>query len=638
MVMVQMAVVLAAVPKISAQELSYQEIATLNMKLEPATEHFDRGDGFLYGASSDVGHKGGMIYRLAPGQPVEVLHEFEAVDYSPKENDNGAGRAQFMAEGPDGALYGTTDTGGAEGLGVLFRYDINGCLSIIDSPKASGMPTPTDLVVTASGDIYGISDRDDGGTNGGNNYGGSLFRRAADGSVAILHVFNRPPFVPSPNPGVRPLPPFTPPEPGPVVDPYHPHRICEGPDGKLYGITFSGGTGHGAFFSFDLTAGTLEVLADLGEYNDWPREMSPAEGGFHVLLERHLLHISYDGTVEMAVDGTAPPIYQGRGTDFRGPIVQTADGVFVESAYGGANNAGYVARFRPGEGATVAYNYPVEAKEMQRRIAAGADGKIYGLIEYPEDYVPPATAVASASATTAKRSSATAQAAPIKKAVAMNPKSFRFRKAGDSDNFLPFAQGDSAWLPAKASKAGTREVILDILSNDGDPDEDPLAVSSVVSEGSGSATLIQTKRGPRLKVVTTEANPASQRVTYQLSDGNGGTSTGSVAILSPITATFSGAVLPAAPDLPAGTITVKISGRHAITATFTLADKKFTGRGVLDVNETTDIQLKLRGQSPIVLRADLNRSGVHPQLNVFLPFGGTVYSAILTATPPSASR
>jgi hypothetical protein len=83
---------------------------------------------------------------------------------------------------------------------------------------------------------------------------------------------------------------------------------------------------------------------------------------------------------------------------------------------------------------------------------------------------------------------------------------------------------------------------------------------------------------------------------------------------------------------------VKISGRNAVSATVTLAGKKLTGRGVLDVDDTTDIQLKGRGQNPIALRADLVRSGAQARLDVFLPFGGTVYSATLSAQASGAGR
>jgi uncharacterized repeat protein (TIGR03803 family) len=637
--MVQLVAVMAAVPLISAQELTYQEIATLNVNLEPSPDHFDRGDGYLYGACRDkLGGNGGMIYRLAPGQPVEVLHSFQSVNTIPTENDGGAGLALFKAEGPDGALYGTTETGGPEGYGVLFRYDVHGNFSILDSSKVGGMPIPNDLVVTADGDIYGVSDSSDGNTGGANNWGGCLFRRAADGSISILHVFNRPPFVPSTNPpGFRPRPPVTPPAPGPFVAPYYPLSICDGPDGKLYGVSSAGGFGRGTFFSFDLATGALDVLADFSHYNDFPRRMIPAEGGFHVLLERRLLHIGYDGTVEMEVDGTLLPYYQTGGADFRG-VLETDDGVYVESAYGGAHNAGYVARYRSGEGAAVVYHYPLAAREKQRVITAGPDGKIHGVIGYPEGYVPPVTAAEGASSVNAQRNPVTERAAAKKKPVSANPKSFRFRKAGDSGNFMPLAEGDTAWLPAKASKSGSREVTLDLLANDGDPDRHPLSVISVTTEGTASASLIETNLGPRLRVVTTEGNPASQRVIYQLSDGNGGTSTGNVAIFSPITAAFSGPILPAVTGHPAGTITVKISGRNAVSATVTLAGKKLTGRGVLDVDDTTDIQLKGRGQNPIALRADLVRSGAQARLDVFLPFGGTVYSATLSAQASGAGR
>lgn len=636
--MVQLVSVLAAVPLTFAQDLTFQEIATLNVNLEPSPDHFDRGDGYLYGACRDkLGGNGGMIYRMAPGQPVEVLHSFQSVNTMPAENEGGAGLALFKAEGPDGALYGTTETGGPEGYGVLFRYDIHGNFSILDSPKVGGMPIPNDLVVTAGGDIYGVSDSSDGNTGGANNWGGCLFRRAADGSISILHVFNRPAFVPSTNPpGFRPRPPVTPPAPGPFVAPYYPHSICEGPDGKLYGVSSAGGFGRGTFFRFDLETGALDVLADFFEYYDFPRTMIPAEGGFHVLLERRLLHIGYDGTVKMEVDGTLLPYYQTGGADFRG-VVETDDGVYVESAYGGAHNAGYIARYRSGEAAAVVYHYPLDAREKQRVITVGPDGKIYGVIGYPEGYVPPVTAAVASSAGVELNPAAERSAAK-KKPSSANPKSFRFRKAGDSDNFMPLAQSDTSWLPAKASKEGRREVILDVLANDGDPDRHPLAVISLATEGSASASLIQTNGGPRLRVVTTEGNQASQRLTYQLSDGNGGISTGNVAIFSPITASFSGSLLPALAGHPPGAVTVKISGRNAVSATVTLAGKKFTGRGVLDVDDTTDMQLKGRGQSPIALRADLVRNGARVQLDVFLSSGGTVYSASLPAKASGSGR
>jgi uncharacterized repeat protein (TIGR03803 family) len=639
--MVQLAALWLAAAQVSADELSYQEISTLNINLEPSTNHYDRGDGYLYGASrGKLGANGGMIYRLAPGQPVEVLHEFEWVHTGPMENAGGAGQAYIYAEAPDGALYGLTQTGGAEGQGVLFRYDIDGNLSILDSPTYAGMPTPNSMVVMANGDIYGCSEMSDAHTNGANNWGGCLFRRAADGSVTILHTFTKPAFVPSMDPpGFRPRPPTKPPEPGPFVAPFAPHTICAGPDGNLYGVTWGGGTGRGTFYRFDLTTNTLEVLTDLFSYLDWPKRLIPTEGGFHLMMNYQLLHLAYDGTVKTEINGLQLPNYEPGGADFRS-IMETSDGVFVDSAYGGDHDAGYIVRYRKGEDPTVVFHYPYEAREMQRTLTVGPDGKIFGLICYPEDYVPPTNTPAttsSLSATTATDASAKAKAGKKKPAVP-NPKSFRFRKAGDSANFMPLAGEDSAWLPAKASASGAREVTVDILANDSDPDRHPLTVTSVTTQGATTATLVQTKRGPRLKVATTEANPTNQRVTYQLSDGNGGTSTGNVAIFSPITATFSGPILPADTELPAGTITVKISGRNVVTATLNLAGKKYTGRGTLDADDTTDIQLKSGKLVPIPLRADLIRSGAQTELQVFLPFGGTAYSATLNTTARGGSR
>ncbi len=78
------------------------------------------GDGGIYGTTDGGGANGsGSIYKLTPkrggGWTEEVLYSFSASGL------DGAAPAAGVTIGPDGSLYGTTSGGGANGVGAVYK-------------------------------------------------------------------------------------------------------------------------------------------------------------------------------------------------------------------------------------------------------------------------------------------------------------------------------------------------------------------------------------------------------------------------------------------------------------------------------------------------------------------------------------
>jgi uncharacterized repeat protein (TIGR03803 family) len=75
-------------------------------------------DGNLYGVASGAGFYGyGTVFKISTkGSLITVLHSFSGPD--------GANPAGTLIQATDGALYGTTQNGGASGNGSAFRLDV----------------------------------------------------------------------------------------------------------------------------------------------------------------------------------------------------------------------------------------------------------------------------------------------------------------------------------------------------------------------------------------------------------------------------------------------------------------------------------------------------------------------------------
>ncbi len=140
-------------------------------------------DGYLYGVTYRGGTDNfGTIFRIAPdGTGYATLHSFAggAAD--------GAYPGTKLRNVADGTLYGSTGSGGADGLGTIFRYDpISGVASVLHS--FAGAPDDGDypssrLRVGNDGNLYGVT------FNGGYFDLGTFFRITPAGGLTVLHSF-----------------------------------------------------------------------------------------------------------------------------------------------------------------------------------------------------------------------------------------------------------------------------------------------------------------------------------------------------------------------------------------------------------------------------------------------------------------
>lgn len=167
------------------------------------------GAGYIDAASP--GH--GTVFRITPGGVLTRLYSFAGLD--------GDGPAAGLAEGPDGALYGTTQFGGVhDDNGAVFRITTNGDYNLLYSFSGTDGNYPVaDLVSSGEGAFYGSTsgDRAFGGTN---TYG-TLFRVTPAGTLTTLALFT----------GANGSCPLS--------------RLTPAGDGNFYGTTFQGGSGDG---------------------------------------------------------------------------------------------------------------------------------------------------------------------------------------------------------------------------------------------------------------------------------------------------------------------------------------------------------------------------------------------------------
>lgn len=175
--------------------------------------------GNLYGTAESGGLEGGgVVFELSPAGGDQwtdrILLNFEG-------SENGGHAASGVVFGPDGNLYGTTQFGGKDECGIVFRLSlwhgawVETILHEFASGAEDGCNPQSGLVFDSQGRIYGTTPG--GGTQGQ----GTVYelKRLKDGSYeeSVIHSFSGPD-------GAQPL-----------------ASLAVGPDGSLYGTTFTGG-------------------------------------------------------------------------------------------------------------------------------------------------------------------------------------------------------------------------------------------------------------------------------------------------------------------------------------------------------------------------------------------------------------
>jgi len=225
-------VLVLLVGSLAAQAQTYTVLHSFtgapNDATEPNGDLVEDAAGNLYGTSWRGGTNDlGVVFKLDPSGTVTILHNFTgAADGS--HPDGGL----FLD--PAGNLFGTATAGGSSGLGVVFKLDTNNVLTSLHSFKGgSDGAQPFSKLVSIDGDLYGVTQS--GGQTDSSCDCGTIFKVSPGGKETIVHRFDF------------------------GADGRFPQGLIRDVAGNLYGVARYSNVAFGTVFKLD-TSGVFTVL------------------------------------------------------------------------------------------------------------------------------------------------------------------------------------------------------------------------------------------------------------------------------------------------------------------------------------------------------------------------------------------
>jgi uncharacterized repeat protein (TIGR03803 family) len=273
-------------------------------------------DGALYGTTQSGGTNAvgaGSVFKLnSDGSGYSILHHFSA-------DVNGGYPMASLVVGPTGKLYGTTSSGGFSNVGTVFELSPDGSgyrvlHSFRDSSGGDGAFPQTSLAQKSDGTLYGTTF----GGGSSTNDAGTVFKLNPDGGgYAVLHTFERI-----------------------GLDVASPSELIVGNGGVLYGTTeFGGASNAGTVFKLNTDGSGYSILHEF-------RPRSDAGGSYP-----------------------------------QSGLMQGNDGtLYGTTAYGGGSDYGTVFKLKAdGNGYTVLHSFVfMDGPEPQGRLVQGSDMALYG--------------------------------------------------------------------------------------------------------------------------------------------------------------------------------------------------------------------------------------------------------------------
>jgi uncharacterized repeat protein (TIGR03803 family) len=141
-------------------------------------------DGNFYGTTFWGGTYGwGTVFKMTPGGVITTLHSFAGG------SGDGMGAFPGLIQDSSGVLYGTTRYGGASGNGTVFSITTAGVVTILHffaGGTLEGWWPSCSLAQDAAGNLYGTTE------NGGANGKGTIFKltRGSGWAFSTIHSFN----------------------------------------------------------------------------------------------------------------------------------------------------------------------------------------------------------------------------------------------------------------------------------------------------------------------------------------------------------------------------------------------------------------------------------------------------------------
>ena len=327
-------------------------------------------DGNLYGTTLGGGANGnyGTVFQITTTGTLTTLYNFCLLSGC----TDGAGPTALV-QGTDGNLYGTTQGGGANGEGTVFKLS-GGTLTTLYSfcPLAGctdGQMPNAGLVQATDGNFYGTTYQ--GGDNSFCTEGcGTIFKITPGGILTTLLRFNS-------------------------TDGAYPYAaLVQASDGKFYGTTVGGGA-NGEGTVFKLSGGTLTTLYNFCSKPNCTDGQQPAaglvqatDGNLYGTTSGGGVHGNYGTVFQITTTGTLSTLYsfcsQSGCTDGDNPeaaLVQATDGNFYGTTLaGGAYNGGTIFKITL-IGSTLTPLHSFDGTNGSRPFAGlvqATDGNFYG--------------------------------------------------------------------------------------------------------------------------------------------------------------------------------------------------------------------------------------------------------------------
>jgi uncharacterized repeat protein (TIGR03803 family) len=207
-------------------------------------------DGNFYGTTRGGGARpingtGGTIFKITSGGMLTTLYNFCST-YNNGFCTDGAGPRGPLVQASDGNLYGTTEEGGINNMGTVFKISPEGTLTTLHTfDGTDGRVPAAGLVMATDGIFYGTTQF--GGTGTNCSYFdvqpvacGTIFKITAPGTLTTLYNFCTQAGCPDGN---------------------APNGLMQSTSGEFYGTTFAGGNGDNC--SYDGNSGGCGTVFNL---------------------------------------------------------------------------------------------------------------------------------------------------------------------------------------------------------------------------------------------------------------------------------------------------------------------------------------------------------------------------------------
>ncbi|MGA8489285.1 MAG: choice-of-anchor tandem repeat GloVer-containing protein [Terriglobales bacterium] len=300
-------------------------------------------DGNFYGTTHEGGVGGGTVFKITPKGAFTLLYQFCSLSNC----DDGELPSGELVQGIDGRFYGTTEGGGADGNGSVFKITSTGGFTTTHSfcgfsGCGDGAYPYAGLALGNDGNFYATNH-----SSGANDWG-TFFQVTPGGTVTTLYNFCI--FTNCTDGG------------------YPGSGLVQGRNGEFYGTTSEGGTafsqcpnGCGTIFKVT-TGGALTTLHQFDVKDgyltlDFASLVQGTDGNFYgttgnggSFKKGSIYQITPSGTFN-----TLESLFSSTGFDPAAGLVQATDGNFYGTTTGGGGHfkSGTVFRLSMGLGALV---------------------------------------------------------------------------------------------------------------------------------------------------------------------------------------------------------------------------------------------------------------------------------------------